>query len=53
MVGRLHDVTHADWTNSHPLDLTDEGLLTELEDYNENAAEDLALENHKSNHEKR
>jgi len=53
VVGRLHEVTHADWKNSHPLDLTDEGLLAELEDYDENAAEDLALESHKSNHEKR
>ena len=46
VVDRLHEVTHADWRNSHPLDLTDEGLLAELEDYDDNAAEDLALENH-------
>ena len=53
VVGRLGEVTHADWKNSHPLDLTDEGLLAELEDYDDNAAEDLALENHKGKHEKR
>src|SRR5664279_2394928 len=53
VIARLHEVTHDDWKNSHPLDLTDEGLLAELEDYDENAAEDLALESHKSNHEKR
>jgi cardiolipin synthase len=53
VVGRLHEVTHADWKNSHPLDLTDEGLLAELEDYDDNAAEDLALDNHKGKHEKR
>ena len=53
VVGRLHEVTHADWKNSHPLDLTDEGLLAELEDYDKNAAEDLALENHNGKHEKR
>ena len=53
VVGRLHEVTHADWKNSHPLDLTDEGLLAELEDYDENAAEDLALENNRGKHEKR
>lgn len=45
VVHRLHEVTHADWKNSHPLDLSDEGLLAELEDYDESAAEDLALRN--------
>ena len=44
VVDRLHEVTHADWKNSHPLDLTDEGLLAELQDYDENASEDLALD---------
>jgi phosphatidylserine/phosphatidylglycerophosphate/cardiolipin synthase-like enzyme len=43
VVDRLHEVTHADWKNSHPLDLTDEGLLAELQDYDENACEDLAI----------
>ena len=46
VVARLHEVTHADWKNSHPLDLTDEGLLAELEDLDEHAAEDLALGEH-------
>ena len=46
VVGRLHEVTHADWKNSHPLDLTDEGLLAELEDHDESVAEDLALDAH-------
>ncbi len=50
VVGRLHEVTHADWKNSHPLDLTDEGLLAELEDYDNTAAEDLALDNHNGKH---
>jgi cardiolipin synthase A/B len=44
VVDRLHEVTHADWKNSHPLDLTDEGLLAELVEYDEGAAEDLALD---------
>ncbi len=44
VVDRLHEVTRADWKNSHPLDLTDEGLMAELEDYDENASEDLALD---------
>ncbi len=52
VVGRLHEVTHADWKNSHPLDLTDEGLMAELEDYDDNAAEDLALHDHNGKHKK-
>ena len=52
VVARLHEVTHVDWKNSHPLDLTDEGLLAELEDYDDNAAEDLALEIHNGKHKK-
>lgn len=44
VVDRLHEVTHADWKNSHPLDLTDEGLMAELENYDDSAAEDLALD---------
>jgi cardiolipin synthase A/B len=53
IMDRLHSVVHADWENSRPLDLTDEGLLAELEDVDETVAEDLALEdhhNHKHNH---
>ncbi len=46
---RIHDVVHSDWQNSRPLDLTDEGLMSELEDVDENLAEDLALGNHKKN----
>jgi len=48
VVARLHEVTHGDWKNSHPLDLTDEGLLAELEEYDEHAAEDLALDTNAS-----
>jgi phosphatidylserine/phosphatidylglycerophosphate/cardiolipin synthase-like enzyme len=45
VVDRLHRVTHEDWKNSHPLDLTDEGLLAELEDLGEQqVAEDLAID---------
>ena len=32
-----------DWEDSHPLDLTDEGLLAQLEDKDEHIAEDLAI----------
>jgi cardiolipin synthase A/B len=41
VVDRLHDIVHQDWENSRPLDLTDEGLLAELQD--EKEAESLGL----------
>jgi cardiolipin synthase len=44
VVDRIHEVLKLDWEHSRPLDLTDEGLLAELEGYDENLAEDLALE---------
>jgi cardiolipin synthase A/B len=43
VVDRLHKVVHEDWQNSHPLDLTDEGLLAQLEDKDEHIAENLAI----------
>jgi phosphatidylserine/phosphatidylglycerophosphate/cardiolipin synthase-like enzyme len=47
VIDRLHDVTRADWKNSHPLDLTDEGLLAELDDHGaEGVEEELALDAH-------
>ncbi|HTA85071.1 MAG TPA: phospholipase D-like domain-containing protein [Silvibacterium sp.] len=44
VVSRIHDVLRHDWGNSRPLDLSDEGLLAELEDYDDNVTEDLAIE---------
>jgi cardiolipin synthase len=44
IVERLQDVAHHDWKHSHPLDLTDSGLLADLEDRNSDIAEKLALE---------
>jgi phosphatidylserine/phosphatidylglycerophosphate/cardiolipin synthase-like enzyme len=52
VIDRLHEVTHADWKNSHPLDLSDEGLLAELEEYEENAAEELAIDAEQQKHKK-
>ena len=43
IVDRLHEIVHQDWENSHPLDLTDEGLMAELEEEDDNVVEDLAL----------
>jgi hypothetical protein len=31
VVERLREIAHHDWKHSQPLDLTDEGLLAELE----------------------
>lgn len=49
IVDRLHSVVHQDWENSRPMDLTDEGLLAELEDKDDHVAEDLAIQTEKSN----
>jgi hypothetical protein len=32
VVDRLYKVAHHDWSHSHPLDLSDEGLLADLEE---------------------
>lgn len=55
IVERLHKVAHHDWENSHPLDLTDEGLLAELEEHEKGSADSLALhiENEKKEHGKK
>jgi cardiolipin synthase len=48
---RLHHIVHHDWENSHPMDLTDEGLLSDLEGHDSEGAEDLVIgtEHHKKN----
>jgi len=38
VVERLHDVVHEDWESSYRLDLSDKGLLADLEDRAEAAA---------------
>jgi cardiolipin synthase len=43
VVHRLARVAHHDWKHSHPLDLTDAGLLAELEQHNVDGANELAL----------
>jgi cardiolipin synthase len=48
ITARLHTAVHQDWENSRPLDLTDEGLMAELEEQDTNVAEDLALGNRTS-----
>ena len=40
---RIHKTLQEDWANSHPLDLSDEGLLAELEKDDPDVGEDLAI----------
>ena len=44
IIRRIRKTLHEDWENSHPLDLSDEGLLAELEQSDPNVKEDLALQ---------
>jgi cardiolipin synthase len=43
VVKRLSKIAKHDWEHSHPLDLTDEGLLEEFKEHNMKGAEELAL----------
>ena len=43
IVDRLHKVNKHDWENSHPMDLTDEGLLADLADRLEDDPDKLAI----------
>jgi cardiolipin synthase A/B len=43
IVRRLHHVARHDWKHSHPLDLTDEGLMADLEKRGRKGAEKLVL----------
>jgi cardiolipin synthase len=43
LVGRLEKTASHDWENSHPLDLTDEGLFEDLEERGGGGAEMLVL----------
>jgi phosphatidylserine/phosphatidylglycerophosphate/cardiolipin synthase-like enzyme len=44
VVDRLETVARHDWEHSHPLDLSDEGLLSDLEKRLEGTAEMLAID---------
>jgi cardiolipin synthase len=43
VVKRLSEIAHHDWKHSHPLDLTDEGLLGEMKKHKMEGAKELAL----------
>jgi cardiolipin synthase A/B len=44
IVKRMIKIVRHDWKHSHPLDLTDEGLLAELERHNIDAADEIAID---------
>jgi len=44
IIDRLNRTAHHDWEHSHPLDLSDAGLLSDLEDRIEDSAELLGLD---------
>ena len=44
VVKALKKVAHHDWKHSHPLDLTDEGLMEALKRHKIDAANELALQ---------
>jgi cardiolipin synthase len=50
VVKRLTKIAHHDWEHSHPLDLTDEGLLAEFEEHKMKGTEELALHNDPKKH---
>jgi cardiolipin synthase len=43
IIRRIKKTLEEDWENSHPLDLSDEGLFAELAKYDPNVKEDLAI----------
>jgi phosphatidylserine/phosphatidylglycerophosphate/cardiolipin synthase-like enzyme len=43
IISRIRETLHKDWENSHPLDLSDKALLSELEDEDPHVKEDLAI----------
>jgi hypothetical protein len=51
VVRRLHKVVQHDWKHSHPLDLSDAGLLADLED--RQGVEGLAIDTGKKKQEKK
>jgi len=52
VVERLHKVAHHDWEHSHPLDLSDEGLLADPEEREGGGADKLVLDAEKEKHKK-
>jgi cardiolipin synthase len=53
VVKRMVKIAQHDWKHSHPLDLTDEGLLAEMEKHNIEASGELAIEKGKKSKKKK
>ena len=53
IVDRLHEIAHLDWQNSHPLDLSDAGLLDDLEKRVDGGKDLLVLDENKKEKHKR
>ena len=50
VVDRLTKIAHHDWEHSHPMDLTDEGLLAEFDKHKMDETAELALHRHHEKH---
>jgi phosphatidylserine/phosphatidylglycerophosphate/cardiolipin synthase-like enzyme len=50
VIERLLQIAHADWENSHTMDLTDKGLLEDLENHEVPGAEKLVLNEKRNKH---
>jgi cardiolipin synthase A/B len=48
IVDRLHEIVKRDWKNSHPMDLSDEGLLADLKKHGGKGLEEIGLEDESS-----
>jgi cardiolipin synthase len=48
VVDRLHEIARGDWKDSKELDLTDEGLLAELQKHGGEGLDELCLDPLKS-----
>ncbi len=44
IVDRLHEIVKRDWKNAHPMDLSDEGLMADLEKHGGKGLEEIGLE---------
>jgi cardiolipin synthase len=44
IVDRLHEIVKRDWKSAHPMDLSDEGLLADLEKHGGKGLEEVGLE---------
>jgi cardiolipin synthase len=44
IVDRLHEIVKHDWKNAHPMDLSDEGLMADLEKHGGKGLEEIGLD---------